>query len=95
MVELGAITQEEADFIRARMSRKGALENLFITLGRVKNFSTDVTAVELYERIVLDMQQVNDEVSKWWEDTAKKYGWDYGKENIWSVDFNDNKVFLS
>jgi len=94
MTVLGKITEIEKRDITQLMGRKGALEDLFIVLGRQAEIGVEANTAQLYERIVNDMQQVKSEISDWWITVSTSHSWEYGPSNVWNINFDTDEVFL-
>ena len=94
MIVLGKLTEVELQTIMQLMGRKGALEDLFVSLGQQKNVGITADSNQLYERIVSDMQEVKLAITNWWQETAAKYEWSYNATDVWSVNFSTREVSL-
>jgi len=94
MAILGKVSDAESDEIKTLMERKGALEDLFLILGKQGEMGIEVSTTQLYDRIVDDMKNVRKEVSNWWLRVSEKHSWQYDPENSWTVDFSSNEVHL-
>ena len=86
-IELGTVTIEEADRIRILFRRKRALEELLLTIDFEERS-------DLYERIIQDLVQTNDQFADWWHEIATNYNWEYSSTNKWSIDFGTRIVTL-
>ena len=91
---LGKISDAERDELHVFMERKGALEDLFLVLGKQSEFGIDISSTHIYEKIVSDMQEVRKEINRWWSRASDAYSWRFGPGNSWNVDFYSNEVHL-
>lgn len=91
---LGIVTEREREEIKKIFEKKGALEDLFSSLGRNNSELTGESTNVLYDKIVEDMKSVRGELLNWWEKTAVLYGWEYESEDKWNVNMSTGEVKL-
>jgi CXXX repeat modification system protein len=89
---VGSVTPEERDEIRALFERKNGLAELFRSL--VTLDQEELEKSNLYERIVADMGSVTTRFQQWWADKSKKYSWEDVKGYQWEIDFDTCTIFL-
>lgn len=88
--EIGHVTEEERDEIRALFERKSGLTELFrslTALDREENAS-------LYEKIVGDMGRTSLAFQKWWDEMSQKYKWENIEGYSWEIDFDSCNIYL-
>ncbi|MBR1687981.1 MAG: CXXX repeat peptide modification system protein [Prevotella sp.] len=83
---IGVVTPEESSEIQALFERKNGLSEL------AKVVSADNS--ELYEKLVKDMGETQRKFQSWWDDMAKKYGWERADNGHWEIDFNTREITL-
>jgi len=84
---VGKITESERDQIRNIFEKKNGLLELFKII--------DPDNEKLYKKLTDDIQNVNKEFQKWWDEKALFYKWKSVDGCSWEIDFNDCSVFLS
>ena len=83
---VGQVTLEERAEIQALFERKNGL----VELAKI------VTAdnVELYEKLVKDMGETGAKFQTWWDEKAKKYGWESHPKGNWEINFQTLEITL-
>jgi CXXX repeat modification system protein len=90
--EVGSVTPEERDEIKALFERKNGLNELFRSLTNLDR--EEVENSYLYEKIVTDMGSVSTKFQNWWSEKNKKYDWESTKGWHWEIDFDTCKISL-
>ena len=90
--EIGKVTQEERDEIKALFERKNGLTELTKSLVGLKKEELDNSY--LYEKIINDMGQVLVGFQEWWDKMNKKYNWENIAGYKWEIDFETCVIFL-
>lgn len=86
MKYVGRVTEKEKEIISCLYEKKIALENL--------SKVADPKISDLAEQLKSDYERVWGEYNQWWDETAKKYGWESAEDGFWNIDFENNDVFL-
>jgi len=89
-VALGTVTPEECQRIQDIFQRKLALQSLLRTLAE----TAGPVPEDLYERLVADSGEVEQQMHRWWSEIHQKYGWDNPETARWAIDFTTRAVTL-
>lgn len=84
--EVGQVSEDERDLIKAIFERKNGLVEL------AKIISPDNEG--LYEKLIKDLSQTNQKFEEWWREMSCKYNWEFDPNSHWEIDFDSCKVFL-
>lgn len=84
--EVGQVSEDERDLIKAIFERKNGLVEL------AKIISPDNEG--LYEKLIKDLSQTNQKFEEWWREMSCKYNWEFDQDSHWEIDFDSCKVFL-
>lgn len=80
------VTPEEGKEIQSLFERKNGLSGL------AKILTADNKG--LYEKLVKDMGETEAKFQAWWDDKAKKYGWESTPNGNWEINFQTNEITL-
>lgn len=83
---IGEVSQEECSEIRGIYSRMIALKELVPSL--------PIDCGEMYEKVILDIQDTQKKYNEWWHKIENKYNFSLEPSFNWYIDFNTNKVYL-
>lgn len=83
---VGKVTPEEGKEIQALFERKNGLSEL------AKVLTADNGS--LYEKLVKDMGDTATKFQAWWDDKAKKYGWESSPDGNWEINFQTDEITL-
>jgi len=83
---VGEVTPEERTEIQTLFERKNGLNELSKILTADNG--------ELYEKLIKDMGETNLKFQQWWNEKAKKYGWESHPKGNWEIDFQTNEITL-
>lgn len=83
---VGKVTPEECKEIQALFERRNGLAEL------AKVLTADNS--DLYEKLVKDMGETSTKFQAWWDDKAKKYGWESAPNGNWEINFLTNEITL-
>lgn len=83
---VGQVTPEERNEIQALFERKNGLTEL------AKILTAD--NAELYEKLIKDMGETGTKFQQWWDEKAKKYGWESHPKGNWEINFQTNEITL-
>lgn len=84
--EVGSVTEQERDEIKALFERRNGLNELALIL--------TADNAELYERLVKDMGETSTKFQDWWDRMAAKYKWESSDDGHWEIDFNNCLIYL-
>lgn len=84
--KVGQVTPEECAEIQALFERKNGLMELAKIVTADNN--------ELYEKLVKDMGETSTKFQQWWDERAKKYGWESHPKGNWEINFQTSEITL-
>lgn len=90
--EVGKVTQEEKDEIKALFERKNGISELSKSLINIPK--SELENSYLYEKLITDMGKVAAQFQKWWDTMSAKYKWESMPGYRWEIDFDTCKIFL-
>ncbi|MCQ2307518.1 MAG: CXXX repeat peptide modification system protein [Bacteroidales bacterium] len=85
--KVGSVTPEERDEIQKLFKRHVGLAEL------AKIITAD--NVELYEKVVNDLGEVNTTFQNWWRSKGEKYKWESTENGNWEINFDTCEIFLN
>ena len=83
---VGQVTVEEKNEIQTLFERRNGLSEL------AKILTPDNS--ELYEKLVKDMGETTTQFQHWWDEKARKYGWESANKGNWEINFETCEIFL-
>ena len=83
---VGKVTPQENKEIQSLFERRNGLNELAKIL--------DANDNELYEKLVKDLGETSTKFQQWWNEKAKKYGWEGHPKGNWEFDFQTNEISL-
>lgn len=83
---VGKVTPQENKEIQSLFERRNGLNELAKIL--------DANDNELYEKLVKDLGETSTKFQQWWNEKAKKYGWEGHPKGSWEIDFQTNEISL-
>ena len=83
---VGQVSPEERDEILALFERRNGLQELAKIV--------DANNTELYEKLVKDIGETGTKFQQWWEEKAKKYGWESHQKGNWEINFQTCDITL-
>ena len=83
---VGQVTIEEKNEIQTLFERRNGLSEL------AKILTPDNS--ELYEKLVKDMGETATKFQRWWDEKARKYGWESANYGSWEINFETCEIFL-
>lgn len=83
---IGKVTEEERDQIKALFMRRNGLNELAKILTSEN--------IELYERLTKDLGETTTRFQDWWDNMAAKYQWERNPDGHWEIDFTTCAITL-
>lgn len=83
---VGQVTPEEKNEILTLFERRNGLNEL------AKILTAD--NVELYEKLVKDLDETGTKFQDWWNRMADKYQWESAEGGNWEISFDTCEIFL-
>ena len=83
---VGQVTVEEKNEIQTLFERRNGLSEL------AKILTHDNS--ELYEKLVKDMGETATKFQQWWDEKARKYGWESANNGNWEINFETCEIYL-
>jgi CXXX repeat modification system protein len=83
---VGKVSLEERNEIQILFERRNGLNEL------AKILTAD--NVELYEKLVKDLGETGTKFQGWWDEKAKKYGWESHPKGNWEINFQTCEISL-
>ncbi|MCK4258658.1 MAG: CXXX repeat peptide modification system protein [Halanaerobiales bacterium] len=91
--KVGQVTSEERDEIQRLYNRKMSLKELVMVLQENSAQNSQVDDA-MYEKVVQDISDTNQNFQGWWDLMAQKYHWKNIHGGHWRIDFNTCDIFL-
>lgn len=83
---VGQVSPEECNEIQQLFERRNGLQELAKIV--------DANNTELYEKLVKDMGETGTKFQQWWDEKAKKYGWESHPKGKWEINFQTCDITL-
>jgi len=83
---VGKVTPQENKEIQSLFERRNGLNELAKIL--------DANDNELYEKLVKDLGETSTKFQQWWNEKAKKYGWEGHPKGNWEINFQTCEITL-
>lgn len=83
---VGQVSPEECNEIQQLFERRNGLQELAKIV--------DANNTELYEKLVKDMGETGTKFQQWWNEKAKKYGWESHPKGNWEINFQTCDITL-
>ena len=83
---VGQVTSEECSEIQILFGRKNGLKEL----GKILNSDN----VELYEKLLNDIDKTDTKFHNWWKTMARKYKWESEEGSKWEINFETGDIYL-
>ncbi|HEX9060973.1 MAG TPA: CXXX repeat peptide modification system protein [Clostridia bacterium] len=90
--KVGQVTTDEKIEVLKLFQRKLALNELMVTMSRIKFESANAEC--LYEKIVNDLGETIVGLENWWKIMQNKYQWKSSIGGQWNIDFDTNEIYL-
>ncbi|MBN2532781.1 MAG: CXXX repeat peptide modification system protein [Spirochaetales bacterium] len=90
--EVGNVTSEERDEIKALFERKNGISELTRSLINIPK--SELEDSYLYEKLITDMGKVASRFQKWWDTMHEKYKWESIPGYKWEIDFDTCKIYM-
>lgn len=83
---VGQVTPEERTEIQTLFERRNGLNEL------AKIITAD--DIELYEKLLKDLDETRTQFQAWWNHMANKYHWETAKNGNWEINFDTCDIYL-
>jgi CXXX repeat modification system protein len=90
--EVGHVTPQERDEIKALFERKNGISELTRSLVNISK--SELENSYLYDKLIMDMGKVSSQFQKWWDAMSAKYKWESIPGYKWEIDFNTCKIYI-